>query len=99
MRCSSLRPFSPVLGLGLGLAFACSSATHEPEPDRAIESEVVAATPATPTPATEEPHAPTVGAPAPALDLVSLAGTRVQLPVLPDMGSERATVLIFGSFS
>jgi hypothetical protein len=92
MRCSSLRPFSLVLGLGLALA--CSSANREPEPDRAIESEVVATSPA--TPATEEPHAPTVGAPAPALDLVSLAGTRVQLP---DMASERATVLIFGSFS
>jgi hypothetical protein len=82
------------LVLGLGLALACSSANREPEPDGAIESEVVAATPA--TPATDEPHAPAVGAPAPALSLDSLAGPRVQLPVT---SSERATVLIFGSFS
>lgn len=55
--------------------------------------------PAVTTPAAskiDEPHAPAVGAPAPALALDSLSGSRVQLPVAD---SKRATVLIFGSFS
>jgi hypothetical protein len=57
-------------------------------------------TPATEeAPATEEPHAPIVGSPAPALALDSLAGTRVQLPAPASDDNKRATVLIFGSFS
>jgi hypothetical protein len=92
MRCSSLRPSSLVLGLGLALA--CASASQEREPDKAIESEPAITTPAAPE--TDEPHAPTVGATAPALALDSLSGTRVQMPVTD---GERATVLIFGSFS
>jgi hypothetical protein len=89
MRCSTLRPSSLVLVLGLALA--CSSASRESEPDAAIESE-----PAVTTAKTDEPHAPKVGAPAPALALDSLSGSRVQLPITD---SNRATVLIFGSFS
>lgn len=96
MRCSSLCPFSVVLGLGFALA--CSSPSRDSEPDTAVESEPQA--PAT-TPATaEEPHAPIVGAPAPALALDSLSGTRVQLPApAGDGDAKRAAVLIFGSFS
>jgi hypothetical protein len=89
MRCSSLRP-SPVL-LGLGLALACSSASPEAEPEVATKTETQAE-----PPASDEPQAPTVGTPAPALALDSLSGTRVRLPAV---GGDRATVLIFGSFS
>jgi hypothetical protein len=97
MRCPSLRSSSLVLGLGLALA--CSSAGRESEPDSAIESGPAVTTPVASTPApspTDEPHAPTVGEPAPALALDSLSGTRVQLPAAE---SKRAAVLIFGSFS
>jgi hypothetical protein len=82
---------SSSLVLGLGLVLACSSGGREVEPDAAVESE-----PQAPAPATDEPSAPIIGAPAPALALVSLSGTRVQLPL---KDSTRASVLIFGSFS
>lgn len=97
MRCSMLRPSSLVLVLGLALA--CSSASRESDPDAAIESEPAVTTPTATTSATaktDEPHAPTIGAPAPALALDSLSGSRVQLPITD---GKRATVLIFGSFS
>lgn len=85
----------------LGLSLACSSGSREREPDPVIEAEIETATPATlETSATDEPHAPTVGAPAPALALDSLSGARVQLPAQTgEAPGERATVLIFGSFS
>jgi hypothetical protein len=43
-----------------------------------------------------QPSGPVVGAAAPALALDSLSGERVRLP---NADGERATVLIFGSFS
>lgn len=84
-----IRPCS--LGLAVTLALACSSESRQAEPDAA---QTKATAPQEKAP--EPPEGPTVGAPAPALALDSLAGTRVQLP---DTKSGRASVLIFGSFS
>jgi hypothetical protein len=84
-----LRQTSLVLVLGLALACAREA---EPAAAKTTAAEDKAETEKAP----DEPRGPTVGAPAPALSLVSLSGQSVQLPAA---ASERASVLIFGSFS
>jgi hypothetical protein len=89
MRRASLHPTSLVLLLGLALACA-----REGETNTTAENVPVAK--AETEKDSDEPRGPVVGERAPALALDSLAGGRVQLPVA---NSDRASVLIFGSFS
>lgn len=77
--------------LAAALALACG---RQAEPQAAAETTLDKTQPATEQ-SRDEPRGPTVGAPAPALALTSLAGERVQLPKI----GERAGVIIFGSFS
>ena len=85
----SLRQTSLVLGLGLSLA--CGRAAETPAADENSTAEN-----STAEKAPEQPRGPTIGEAAPALALDSLSGKRVELPA---PASERASVLIFGSFS
>lgn len=92
MRSPSLRQTSLVLGLGLSLACGRQAENTAAESTTAENTPTETATEKTP----DEPRGPTIGEPAPALALDSLSGQRV---VLPAPNSERASVLIFGSFS
>ncbi len=95
-------------GLGFGLSLACSSAERGPDRKQADEqtnaqrdeqTEAVAPKPAEPD-KRERPsfdqRPPLIGDPAPPISLDTLTGERVSLP---RSDSERATVLIFGSFT
>ena len=97
MQRPSLRQTSLVLGLGFSLA--CSSPSREAEPEKSEATEKSADPSEDKSEEPEGPRGPTIGAPAPALALDSLSGQRVTLPPKPGEGSQRASVLIFGSFS